>query len=172
MSSKQLARTFFNESIAKLVGLLIKLDTRVGKTSDFAKLNICPDLLLNKETLNLIKPQINLTPPTETVEIPVDNIVLAKEKKDKKPQKNAKNDSQINNAFNELDLRVGKVVEIKNLENSEKIYELKVDLGEDNLRIIGCGLRHYGVSMEEFTKENIVVFSNLKEKKLAGRHII
>jgi methionine--tRNA ligase beta chain len=69
--------------------------------------------------------------------------------------------------FNECDLRVGKVVELKNKESSDEIYELKIDLGEKELRNIGTGLRKY-VPAEEIFGRFVIVFANLKPKKLGN----
>ena len=69
------------------------------------------------------------------------------------------------NLYNECDLRIGKVMEICNMENSEDIYCLKVDLGEGTLRDIGTGLRKK-VPSEEIKDTHVIVFANLKPRKL------
>lgn len=99
-----------------------------------------------------------------------------KEQTDKKdaPKEAVKQESKevdlkkLNDNFNDIDFRVGKVVKIQNMEGSENLYHCWVDVGEGNVREIGCGLRKYGVPMEEFTKKPILVFANLKPKKLAS----
>jgi methionine--tRNA ligase beta chain len=95
-----------------------------------------------------------------------------KEKQPKAPKGGAKaepaNDlSDELNWFNNCDLRVGKIVEVEICDNSEKLYIEKVDLGEGSLREIGSGLRQF-VTLDEMKKDGfVVVFANLKPRKLA-----
>lgn len=68
--------------------------------------------------------------------------------------------------FNACDLRVGKIVECQECPESEKLMEEKIDLGEGRLRTIGSGVRPV-ISLEEMKKEAFVmVFANLKARKL------
>ena len=53
------------------------------------------------------------------------------------------------------------------MENSEDIYLVKIDLGETQPRDIGTGLRKY-VPQDEFLGKNVLVFANLKPKKLGS----
>lgn len=66
--------------------------------------------------------------------------------------------------FFDCELRVGKILEVNDMENSEDIYCLKVDLG-DNVRNVGTGLRKH-LKHDEFLGKNVIVFCNLKPKKL------
>ena len=66
--------------------------------------------------------------------------------------------------FKLCDLRVGYVEECTILEGFNDIYSLIIDLGEENKRHIGTGLRNY-VPIEKIKNTKIVVFSNLKPKK-------
>ena len=66
--------------------------------------------------------------------------------------------------FSECELRVGRVEEVKDMENSESIYYLKVNMG-DRLRDVGTGLRKT-LPHDEFKGKNVIVFCNLKTKKL------
>mmetsp|Transcript_3459 Transcript_3459/g.5883 ORF Transcript_3459/g.5883 Transcript_3459/m.5883 type:complete len:110 (+) Transcript_3459:4-333(+) len=70
--------------------------------------------------------------------------------------------------FNVCDLRVGKIVECVECPDSEKLFIEKVDIGEEELREIGSGVRPI-VPVEEMLKADslIVVFANLKPRKLA-----
>lgn len=71
--------------------------------------------------------------------------------------------------FDKCDIRVGKIVECEKHPESEKLYIEKVDLGEETgPRTIGSGLQKF-VTMEEMMDGRFVlVFANLKAKKLAG----
>ena len=59
-----------------------------------------------------------------------------------------------------LDLRIGKILEVAHVENSEKLYVSKVDIGQGFPRQIISGLR--GLIPEEEMKGLVVVWSNLK----------
>ena len=69
--------------------------------------------------------------------------------------------------FNKCDLRVGKIVEVEECPNSDKLYIEKVDIGEGELREIGTGGRPF-IDIEEMRKDAFIcVFANLKPRKLA-----
>jgi methionine--tRNA ligase beta chain len=70
--------------------------------------------------------------------------------------------------FEVCELRVGKVLDIQDMENSEDILCLKVDLGKE-IRDVGSGLKKY-IPHSEFKGKNIIVFCNLKPKKL-GQYV-
>ena len=66
-------------------------------------------------------------------------------------------------------MRVGKIVECVPHPESEKLYIEKIDLGEGEgkIRTIVSGLQPY-VTLEEMLADKIIVFANMKPKKLAG----
>jgi methionyl-tRNA synthetase len=69
--------------------------------------------------------------------------------------------------FARVDLRVGKVLDIQPHPNADKLFVLKVDLGEPQPRQIVAGLRkHY--KAEEILGRYIVVVSNLQPVKMRG----
>ncbi len=135
------AYQLFAPSISKLNSIISKLDTQLGLISNK---DFCTTL--NNEE---IKEKPAKQPKTEKQE----------NKKDNKPKET--------NIFDEVDLRVGKVLNISNMENSEDIYLVKIDLGETQPRDIGTGLRKY-VPQDEFLGKNVLVFANLKPKKLGS----
>jgi methionine--tRNA ligase beta chain len=67
-----------------------------------------------------------------------------------------------------LDLRVGKVLSAKAVENSKKLIELTVDLGEDygTTTILTGMLMYY--SPEEFVGKSYAFIANLAPKAMAG----
>ena len=69
--------------------------------------------------------------------------------------------------LDKVKLKVGQIKEVKKVENSEKLYELLVDLGEDKPRTIVSGLVKY-YSAEELLGKQVVVVANLKKAKLRG----
>ncbi len=69
--------------------------------------------------------------------------------------------------FVKVDLRVGEVLEAENIEKSDKLLKLKVDLGEENPRQILAGMAKY-YTPEEMVGKKIVVVANLKPRKMMG----
>jgi len=183
MSSNLNVRLIFKESINKLNSIICKLDTQLGVNS-FQN----PNESININTLNTTG---NSAPEAENKEN------SKSEKKNNKNDKNnstikeevkkaakapTENKGSNNNnnknkedeekeakikLFAECDLRVGHVIDLKYMENSEDIYRLKIDLGEGQPREIGTGLRKY-VKEEEILNKKVIVFANLKPKKLGG----
>ncbi|MGD0729187.1 MAG: tRNA-binding protein [Candidatus Micrarchaeaceae archaeon] len=72
------------------------------------------------------------------------------------------------NEFAALELRVGKIIEIEDLETARKpMYKLKVDLGELGTRNIAAGLKdHY--QKEELLNTLVIVVANLEPKNIAN----
>ncbi len=68
--------------------------------------------------------------------------------------------------FRKMGLKVGKIIEVSEIENADKLYLLKVDMG-DHQRQLVAGLKQY-YSPEELIGRKIVVVSNLKPVKLRG----
>ncbi|WP_297499958.1 methionine--tRNA ligase [Thermococcus sp.] len=68
--------------------------------------------------------------------------------------------------FAKLDLRVGKVIEVEDHPNADKLYVVKVDLG-DEVRTLVAGLKKY-YSKDELLNRYVVIVANLQPKKLRG----
>ncbi|WP_461864606.1 methionine--tRNA ligase [Thermococcus sp.] len=68
--------------------------------------------------------------------------------------------------FMKLDLRVGKIVEVSDHPNANKLYVVKVDLG-DEVRQLVAGLKKY-YSKDELLNHYVIVITNLEPKKLRG----
>jgi len=70
--------------------------------------------------------------------------------------------------LNSLGLRVGKIVEVNDLEAARKpMYVLKVDLGDLGIRSIVAGLKsHY--SKEQLLNTSVIVVTNLLPRNIAG----
>jgi len=69
--------------------------------------------------------------------------------------------------FRALDLRVGKILSAEDHPDAEKLFLLKIDIGEEAPRQIVAGLRAY-YSKEEMVGKSIILVSNLKPAKLRG----
>jgi len=91
--------------------------------------------------------------------------------KKKQAPKTSKTKPRQNNAqpvFTKLDIRVGKIIQVWEHENSDKLFCEKIDLGEElGVKEIGSGLRqHY--SVEELSDKMCLVVCNLRPATLGG----
>jgi tryptophanyl-tRNA synthetase len=68
--------------------------------------------------------------------------------------------------FARLDLTVGRVMEAKNKEGSEKLIRLVVDIGEDKTRVIFTGVRPFGFVPEDFEGKQFFFITNLAFRKM------
>ena len=94
-------------------------------------------------------------------------------KEEKKPEKKAEKKAEPETPaeisfddFVKVDIRVGKVLECKIVENSEKLLCSKVQIGE-RVHTIMSGIRKY-YSPEQMVGKNVCVVVNLKPRKIAG----
>lgn len=69
-------------------------------------------------------------------------------------------------AFDKLDLRVGKILEAEKVKKSKKLMKLQVEIG-DQVRTIVSGIALY-YTAEELVGRNVVVIANLAPAKLFG----
>lgn len=69
--------------------------------------------------------------------------------------------------FSKLELKVGTVLEAEEVEGSEKLIKLKVDLGESESRQILAGVKQW-YKPEEFVGKQIIVVANLEPKIMMG----
>jgi methionine--tRNA ligase beta chain len=68
--------------------------------------------------------------------------------------------------WEKMDLRVGKILKIEDIENADKLYKLTVDIGNEK-RIVCAGIKeHY--SKDELKGKKIILFTNLTPRKLKG----
>lgn len=68
--------------------------------------------------------------------------------------------------FSRLDLRIGKILEAEPHPQADKLYILKVDLGERHIQLV-AGIRST-YSQEQLKNKLIVVLVNLEPKTLRG----
>lgn len=68
--------------------------------------------------------------------------------------------------WEKLDLGVGKILEVEDIEGADKLYKLTVDIGDEN-RTVCAGLKnHY--TKKELKGKKIILFTNLAPRKLKG----
>jgi methionyl-tRNA synthetase len=69
--------------------------------------------------------------------------------------------------FEKLDLRVGTILDVENHPKADKLYVLKVDLGEETPRTIVAGLRiHY--RPDDLKGKQAIFVANLEPVNLRG----
>ncbi|MDP1710428.1 MAG: methionine--tRNA ligase [candidate division WWE3 bacterium] len=69
--------------------------------------------------------------------------------------------------FQKIDLRVGKVKNVEEVEGLDKLYKLTVDIGETKPRTILAGVKEYFQPYELLGK-SVVVVANLEPKEMGG----
>jgi methionyl-tRNA synthetase len=104
-------------------------------------------------------------PVYKKVDIPKDEPEKKEEKK-KKPVP-AKMPEGPFGAFRMLDLRAGQIVSIEDHPDADKLYLLRVDIGEDEPRQIVAGLKAF-YTKDQMLNRRVFVVSNLKPAKLRG----
>ena len=68
--------------------------------------------------------------------------------------------------FKRLEMRVGKIVNVERVPNTEKLYKLNVDIGDKNIQIVTSLVPYY--KEEELHEKKIIVLVNLKPAKFHG----
>ena len=69
--------------------------------------------------------------------------------------------------FQKLDMRVGKILEVQDHPNANKLYVLKVNLNEQQPRQIVAGLKPY-YSKEQLLNKKAIFIANLEPKIVRG----
>jgi methionyl-tRNA synthetase len=69
--------------------------------------------------------------------------------------------------WEKLDLKVGQIVEVEDIEGADKLYKLTVDIGAETPRVVCAGIKQY-YSKEELKNKKIILFVNLAPRKLRG----
>ncbi|NQU18346.1 MAG: methionine--tRNA ligase subunit beta [Candidatus Saganbacteria bacterium] len=67
--------------------------------------------------------------------------------------------------FKKLDLRVGEIKEVEDVEGADRIYKVKVDIGEERQLI--AGIKQF-YAKEELVGKKVVVICNLEPKTIRG----
>ncbi len=68
--------------------------------------------------------------------------------------------------FSKLDLRVAEILEVNDHQNADKLYVLKIDLGDEQ-RTLVAGLKQF-YSKDELLNKKIIVLTNLEPKTFRG----
>jgi methionyl-tRNA synthetase len=68
--------------------------------------------------------------------------------------------------WQKLDIRNGEILEIEEINGSDKLYKLKVDLGTET-RTLVAGIKQY-YTRDELEGKRVVVFCNLEPRTIKG----
>ena len=68
--------------------------------------------------------------------------------------------------WQKINLRVGQIVKVEEIEGADKLYKLTIDIGDEE-RIICAGLKKY-YSKKELINKKIILFCNLAPRKMRG----
>ncbi len=68
--------------------------------------------------------------------------------------------------FKKLDMRIGEIKEVENHPQADRLYLLKVDVGEKIIRLVAGLRQHY--EAEELKGKKIVVITNLQPRQIRG----
>jgi len=69
--------------------------------------------------------------------------------------------------FSKADLRVAKILDVKDHPQADKLYMMQIDLGALGKRVLVAGMKQY-YSKEEIKGKNIVIVANLKPARIRG----
>ena len=69
--------------------------------------------------------------------------------------------------FSKLDLRVAKIIDVKDHPQADKLYMMQIDLGALGKRVIVAGMKPF-YSKDEINGKSIVIVSNLKPATIRG----
>lgn len=68
--------------------------------------------------------------------------------------------------FSKLELKVGKILEVSNHPNADRLYVVKVDMGQNQIQLV-AGIKNY-YTPEELMGKQVIVVVNLEPKTLRG----
>ncbi len=68
--------------------------------------------------------------------------------------------------FQALDLRVGEIVSVENVEGADKLYVLQIDVGGRQVQTVAGLRQHY--TADELKGKKVIVVANLDPAKIRG----
>ena len=68
--------------------------------------------------------------------------------------------------FSKLNIRVGKIISAEEVEGSNKLIKMKVDIGNEERQIVAGISKYY--SLDELTNKIVIVLINLEPRKIFG----
>mmetsp|Transcript_21844 Transcript_21844/g.36478 ORF Transcript_21844/g.36478 Transcript_21844/m.36478 type:complete len:292 (-) Transcript_21844:130-1005(-) len=156
--------------------LTLPFETNCPMPEAFVSDNSYLDNLL-KPVLNAMAPKSESEPEPSTPPNPTENGAPTegggkKEKKEKAKKEKAAAPVEAGDpkmeAFDKAELKIGEVIEVVLVENSDKLYCCQVQVGPDEVKQVITGLQKH-VPVDELLHKKVVVILNLKVAKLAGQ---
>ena len=68
--------------------------------------------------------------------------------------------------FEKLDLKVGEIIDVEEIEGADKLYKLNIDIGSGK-RTVCAGIKEF-YSQEDLKGKKIILLVNLAPRKLRG----
>ncbi|MCD6479059.1 MAG: methionine--tRNA ligase subunit beta [Candidatus Diapherotrites archaeon] len=68
--------------------------------------------------------------------------------------------------FQKIDLRVAKIAEVEDIPGKDKLYKIKIDLGDEQKQIV-AGIKPF-YTKDNLIGKNVVVVANLEPATIAG----
>ena len=68
--------------------------------------------------------------------------------------------------FSKLNIRVGKIISAEEVEGSNKLIKMKVNIGDEERQIVAGISKYY--SLDELTNKTVIVLINLEPRKIFG----
>ena len=109
-------------------------------------------------------------PVFKKIEVPKEWKETGEEKKEEPKKKDNKPAAPLEGPFadfRKLDIRVAQIVWIDDHPEADKLYQMKVDVGEEEPRSIVAGLKAY-YKKDEMLGRRVLCLTNLKPRKLRG----
>ena len=71
------------------------------------------------------------------------------------------------NDFAKVKLKVGRIISAEDIAGKDKLYLVKVDLGEEKPKTLFAGIKKY-YSKEELAGKTVIVVANLESKRMGS----
>ncbi|MCD6246978.1 MAG: methionine--tRNA ligase subunit beta [Candidatus Diapherotrites archaeon] len=68
--------------------------------------------------------------------------------------------------FKKVELKVAKILEVEDISGKDKLYKIKIDLGNEQRQIV-AGIKPF-YTKDELTGKNVIVVANLEPAVIAG----
>ncbi|MFN7181881.1 MAG: methionine--tRNA ligase subunit beta [Planctomycetota bacterium] len=78
------------------------------------------------------------------------------------------NDTITFEQFKRIHLKVGEIVEVTDHPDADRLYVLKVDIGEDEPRTIVAGIKQFYPDKNILLGKQVIIVTNLEPKELRG----
>ena len=68
-----------------------------------------------------------------------------------------------------VEIKIGKIINVEEIEESEKLYKLEVDFGEENTRTVLSGIKKY-FEKDDLINKQFAFITNLEPRKMMGMY--